>query len=197
MNLGHLLLLRHGETEWSKSGQHTGRTDLPLTERGGKDAESLRPLMAGRELALVLISPLKRAQDTARLAGLTGELEPHLLEWDYGDYEGRRTADIRKDLNDPDWTIWRDPIPPGKTPGEQPEEVADRARLVLQRVEPFLLKGQDCALVAHGHMLRILAATWIGLPAVDGRLFTLDAGAISTLGYEHEQHVIQGWNTKK
>ncbi len=197
MSFGHLLLLRHGETEWSKSGQHTGRTDLPLTDAGERDATMLRPLLAGRSLALVLISPLQRAQETARLAGISGDLEPNLLEWDYGAYEGRRTADIRQDLNDPEWTIWRDPIPPGDTPGEQPEEVASRARLVLERVEPLLIDGKDCALVAHGHMLRILTATWLGLPAVDGRLFALDAGAISTLGYEHEQHVIQGWNTKK
>ena len=189
------MLLRHGETEWSRSGQHTGRTDLPLTQRGEADAAALEPMIAGRSFALVLISPLQRAQQTASLAGLTGETDSDLLEWDYGAYEGRKTVDIRQDLNDPDWTIWRDPIPPGETAGEQPEEVADRARKVLNRVEPFLLQGQDCALVAHGHFLRILTATWLGLPAVDGRLFVLDAGAISELGYEHETHAIRSWNS--
>ena len=192
---GTIVLLRHGETEWSRSGQHTGRTDLPLTQKGEADAAALEPMIAGRSFALVLISPLQRAQQTASLAGLTGETDSDLLEWDYGAYEGRKTVDIRQDLNDPDWTIWRDPIPPGETPGEQPEEVADRARKVLNRVEPFLLQGQDCALVAHGHFLRILTATWLGLPAVDGRLFVLDAGAISELGYEHETHAIRSWNS--
>lgn len=192
---GVIVLIRHGETEWSRSGQHTGRTDLPLTVKGERDAAALAPRLAGRTFAEVLVSPLGRAQETARLAGLSGSADPDLLEWDYGAYEGRRTADIRADNNDPDWTIWRDPIPPGDTPGEQPEQVADRARRVLARCVPAVRDGADCALVAHGHLLRILTATWLGLPAVDGRLFALDAGALSSLGFEHEQHVIRTWNT--
>lgn len=192
---GKVVLLRHGETEWSRSGQHTGRTDLPLTDKGEADAAALAPIIAARSFGLVLISPLQRAQQTARLAGLSGETDSDLLEWDYGAYEGRKTVDIRNDLGDQDWTIWRDPIPPGDTPGEQPEDVAARASKVLQRVEPLLQQGQDCALVAHGHFLRILTATWLGLPAVDGRLFVLDAGAVSELGYEHETHTINSWNS--
>ena len=192
---GKVVLLRHGETEWSRSGQHTGRTDLPLTQKGEADAAALAPIIADRTFGLVLISPLQRAQQTARLAGLSGETDADLLEWDYGAYEGRKTVDIRNDLGDQDWTIWRDPIPSGETPGEQPEQVAGRAGAVLERVEPFLQQGHDCALVAHGHFLRILTATWLGLPAVDGRLFVLDAGAISELGYEHETHTINSWNS--
>ena len=192
---GVIVLVRHGETEWSRSGQHTGRTDLPLTEKGRSDAAKLSPHLAGRSFGLVLVSPLSRAQETARLAGLSGEADPDLLEWDYGAYEGRRTADIREDLGDPDWTIWRDPIPSGKTPGEQPEDVAARASRVIGRSLPVIEDGQDVALVAHGHFLRILTATWLALPAVDGRLFALDAGALSALGFEHEQHVIRTWNS--
>lgn len=191
---GVIVLVRHGETEWSKSGQHTGRTDLPLTEKGRADAAKLSPHLSARHFGLVLISPLSRAQETARLAGLSGETDANLLEWDYGSYEGRRTADIRVDIGDPSWTIWRDPIPPGETPGEQPEQVAARARLVIDRCLPVLAQDQDVALVAHGHLLRMLTATWLDLPAVDGRLFALDAGALSSLGFEHEQHVIRSWN---
>ncbi len=191
---GVIVLVRHGETEWSRSGQHTGRTDLPLTEKGRADAAKLSPHLSARHFGLVLISPLSRAQETARLAGLSGEDDANLLEWDYGSYEGRRTADIRVDIGDPTWTIWRDPIPAGETPGEQPEDVAARARLVIQRCLPVLAQDQDVALVAHGHLLRMLTATWLDLPAVDGRLFALDAGALSSLGFEHEQHVIRSWN---
>lgn len=193
---GVIVLVRHGETEWSRSGQHTGRTDKPLTEKGRADAAKLTPHLKGRDFGLVLISPLSRAQDTARLAGLTGETDADLLEWDYGAYEGRRTADIRADLDDPEWTIWRDPIPAGVTPGEQPDDVAARARRVIDRCLPVVAEDSDVALVAHGHFLRILTATWLDLAAVDGRLFALDAGALSALGFEHEQHVIRNWNAQ-
>ncbi len=192
---GVIVLVRHGETEWSKSGQHTGLTDLPLTEKGRSDAAKLSPHLSGRSFGLVLISPLGRAQETARLAGLSGETDANLVEWDYGAYEGRRTADIRQDIGDPTWTIWRDPIPPGETPGEQPEQVAARAQHVIDRCLAVVSQDQDAALVAHGHFLRILTATWLGLPAVDARLFALDAGALSALGFEHEQHVIRTWNS--
>ncbi len=195
MDRGGIVLIRHGETEWSRNGRHTGRTDLPLTDAGEAAAAELASGLAGSAFAEVLVSPLLRARETARLAGLTGSLDDDLMEWDYGGYEGRRTADIRADLDDPTWTIWRDPIPPGDTPGEQPEEVSARARRVIARCEPHLLAGHECALVAHGHLLRILTATWLGLPAIDGRLFELDAGAVSRLGFEHEQHVIRAWNT--
>ncbi len=192
---GLIVLVRHGETEWSRSGQHTGRTDLPLTEKGRADAAKLSPHLANRHFGLVLISPLGRAQETARLAGLTGETDNDLMEWDYGAYEGRKTNDIRQQLGDPTWTIWRDPIPPGDTPGEQPQHVAERAGRVLSRCLPVMDQDQNVALVAHGHFLRILTATWLDLPAVDGRLFALDAGGLSALGFEHEQHVIRTWNS--
>lgn len=193
---GVIVLVRHGETEWSRSGQHTGLTDLPLTEKGRADAARLSPHLAGRSFGLVLISPLGRARDTARLAGLSGETDADLVEWDYGAYEGRRTADIRQDLDDPSWTIWRDPIPPGETPGEQPTEVAVRATRVIERCLPVLAAEQDVALVAHGHFLRMLTATWLDLPAVDGRLFALDAGGLGALGFEHEQRVVRTWNSQ-
>lgn len=189
-----IVLIRHGETEWSKSGQHTGRTDLPLTQAGAADAAALRPMLKGHTFGLVLISPMHRTRETAKLAGMHGEIDGDLLEWDYGAWEGRTTSDIRKDLGNPNWTIWSQRIPPGATPGEQPDEVAVRAGRVLKRCEPTLQSGMDCALIAHGHFLRILTATWLGLPAVDGRLFELDAGALSVLGFEHEQEVIRAWN---
>ena len=192
---GLIVLVRHGETEWSKSGQHTGLTDLPLTAKGRADAAKLTPYLAAMSFGTVLISPLSRAQETAKLAGLVGETEPDLVEWDYGVYEGRKTADIRLDLGDPTWTIWRDPIPSGDSPGEQPTEVAVRAGRVIERCLPVIAAGGNCALVAHGHFLRMFTATWLGLPAVDGRMFALDAGRLSAMGFEHEQHVVRTWNT--
>jgi broad specificity phosphatase PhoE len=189
-----ILLVRHGETDWSKTGQHTGSTDIPLTEQGEQGAANLRPVLAGMTFGKVFVSPMIRAQRTAELAGLVGETDANLVEWGYGAYEGRRTEDIRAQLNDPDWTIWRDPIPDGDSPGEQPEQVAERTRRVIANCLPALESGQNCALVAHGHLLRILTATWLGLPATDARLLALDAGALSKLGFEHEQHVIRTWN---
>ena len=195
MSTGRLLLVRHGETEWSKTGRHTGRSDIPLTAAGEQRAESLRPRLADLQPSLILCSPLQRAQRTAQLAGLWPvETDDDLLEWDYGAWEGRTTADIRAELGDADWTVWQGPIPPGDTGGEQPEDVAIRAQRVLRRCAPILHDGGVCALVAHGHVLRILTATWLGLPARDGRLWVLDAGAFSTLGFERTQHAILTWN---
>lgn len=196
MSAGRLLLVRHGETEWSRSGQHTGHTDIPLTAAGEQKAASLHARLSDVHPALILCSPLGRAQRTAELAGLwPAQTDPDLLEWDYGGWEGRTTADIRQALGDPNWTVWSAPVPGGASPGEQPEDVAVRAMRVLRRCAPVLAEGGTCALVAHGHVLRILAATWLGLPARDGRLWVLDAGAISVLGFEREQHVILAWNT--
>lgn len=194
-----LVLLRHGETEWSRTGRHTGRTDIPLTEAGRERATAagrlLRQRFGSRPPGLVLCSPLSRARDTAALAGLRPDAYvDDLLEWDYGAWEGRTTADIRAELGDPTWVIWDHPVPPGATPGEQPDDVAGRARRVIERCAPVLTGGSDVVLVAHGHLLRILTATWLGLPAVDGRLFALDAGAVSLLGHEHETPVIAAWN---
>lgn len=193
--MAEIVLVRHGETEWSKSGQHTGRTNIPLTRNGRKGAAAVAPLLEHRAFGLTLCSPMERAQDTAKLAGLTpDEIDPDLLEWDYGAYEGRTTADIRVELHDPNWVIWDYPIPPGATPGESTDDVAVRCARVIERCAPVLAQGRDCALIAHGHLLRILTATWLGLPSTDGRLFALDAGAVSSLGFERDQRTLNGWN---
>jgi broad specificity phosphatase PhoE len=193
--MAEIVVLRHGETEWSKSGQHTGRTDIPLTRNGRKRAAEVAPLLKHRAFGLVLTSPMERARDTALLAGLTPDgTDEDLFEWDYGVWEGRTTADIRVELHDPNWVIWDHPVPSGKTPGESTDDVARRCARVLARCAPQLAAGRDCALVAHGHVLRILTATWLGLPSTGGRLFALDPGAVSCLGFEREQHVLTGWN---
>jgi broad specificity phosphatase PhoE len=196
--MGELILLRHGETEWSRTGRHTGRTDVPLTPRGGADAEALAPMVrrrvAGDRLVAVFASPAQRAQRTAELAGLTvTRTDPDLWEWDYGGYEGITTAEIHRDR--PGWSLWRDGVIPGDAghPGETVEEVGERADRVLKRAAPLLEEG-DVALVAHGHVLRVLAARWLGLPSADGRLFRLDTGTVSTLGTEHDDPVIVSWN---
>lgn len=189
-------LIRHGETEWSRSGRHTGRTDIPLTPEGEHVASSLAPSIATLDPGLVLCSPLSRARRTAELAGLTPDAStPDLLEWDYGAWEGRTTAEIRTDQHEPGWLVWDHPIPAGETPGEQLADVGLRTRRVIDRCAPVLAEGRDCVLVAHGHVLRILTATWLGLPPIDGRLFALDAGRLSALGYEHETPVILLWNS--
>lgn len=180
-------LFRHGETEWSKSGQHTGRTDLPLTDAGRQRAGALGRHLAGRPFALVLSSPLVRALDTCRLAGYGDQVEltDDLLEWDYGSYEGRRTADIRKER--PGWLLWKDGVPGGETA----EQVGVRAHRLIERAAAV---DGDVALFSHGHMLRVLGACWPGLAPADGQLLTLGTAALSVLGYEHDYRVIQVWN---
>jgi broad specificity phosphatase PhoE len=192
--MGELLLIRHGQTEWSKAGQHTGRTDIPLTEAGVAAATALAPALARRHIVAAFASPAARALSTAELCGLRSvQTDPNLWEWDYGGYEGRTTDDIRKDL--PGWYLWRDGVVPGDTahPGETVEQVALRADAVIARARPLSARG-DVALVAHGHLLRVLAARWLGLGAAAGRYFRLDTGTLSTLGFEHEQSVITSWN---
>lgn len=193
--MGDLLLARHGETEWSRAGRHTGRTDLRLTPRGEAQAMSLAPLLADRVFRLVLTSPLVRARRTAELAGLTGaEVEPGLREWDYGGYEGITTADIRRTR--PGWNLWTDGVPPGREfPGESPQQVGERADRVLSRVAGALGEG-DVLLVAHGHLLRVLAARHLGLPPAHGRLFLLGTGTLSRLSLEHGTPVVAEWNTR-
>lgn len=196
---GRIWLIRHGETEWSRDGLHTGRTDIPLTPVGEQQAmdggERLRQARGANAAALVLCSPMQRAQRTAELAGLRpDDLSADLLEWDYGAWEGLTTPEIRTRLGDHDWTIWSNPIPRGQTPGEQASDVAARTRRILDRCQPLVTGGQDVILVAHGHVLRILTATWLGLDSKAGRLFALDPSRLSSLGFEHEQHVIRQWN---
>jgi broad specificity phosphatase PhoE len=187
--MGDLWLIRHGETAWSLSGQHTGRTDVALTPNGVRQAEALGRRIAWRRFALVLTSPLPRARETCRLAGLAAgaELDADLAEWDYGAFEGRTSADIRKE--NPGWTIWSGGVPGGETAAQ----VGARADRVIARVTGA---GGDVALFAHGHLLRILAARWLGLAAVGGRYFALDTASLSVLGREQEQPVIRSWNER-
>ena len=187
MMSGDLWLIRHGETEWSRSGAHTGRTDLPLTDAGRRQAEAIARLLGGRKFALVLTSPLERARETCALAGYSqaAQVEPNLREWDYGDYEGLTSTQIRQQV--PDWSIWAGAVPRGETI----DQVSARAEAVLERTAHA---AGDVALFAHGHVLRILTARWLGVPPRDGRLFALGTASLSTLGYEHENRVITGWN---
>jgi broad specificity phosphatase PhoE len=182
-----LWLVRHGETEWSASGQHTSRTDIPLTPLGERQAMALGKNLAGHKFALVLSSPLARARETCRLAGLgdSAEMTDDLREWDYGIYEGRRTADIRKEA--PGWTVWNSPIPGG----ESIEQVAQRTRRVIDRA---VGAPGDVALFAHAHVLRVLTACWLGLPPDAGRLLALGTASLNVLGYERETRVISVWN---
>ena len=220
-------MLRHGATEWSAQGRHTGRTDIPLTPKGVAQAAALAPMLTRRiaagHLVAVFTSPAQRAVRTAELAGLGGpardpdrasdaatrdpaasdtvgtapgllvKQDPDLWEWDYGGYEGETTTDIQRQR--PGWYLWRDGIIPGdpEHPGETVESVGERTDRVLKRAEPLLADG-DVVLVAHGHVLRVLTARWLGLPPSDGRLFRLDTGTISTLGTEHDEPVILTWN---
>jgi probable phosphoglycerate mutase len=183
-----LWLVRHGETEWSLSGAHTGRTDIPLTPKGRENAMAVGLYWAGRKFAGVLVSPLQRARETCRLAGYeNARIEPDLSEWDYGDYEGRTTSQIQAER--PGWTLWGDGVPNGETAAQ----VAARADRVISRALAIQGEG-DVALFAHGHILRVLAARWLELPPEDGRLFALGTAAVSTLGYERETRVITRWN---
>jgi len=183
--MARLVLIRHGETEWSASGKHTSVTDVPLLESGRRDAERLRERLAGRELALVLSSPRARARETAELAGLRFEIDEDLVEFDYGEYEGRTTPEIREQR--PGWSVWADGAPGGETA----EQVGVRADRVIERA---LAAGGDVALFAHGHLLRVLAARWIELPATYGAHLALDTGSVSELGFERERRAIWLWN---
>jgi broad specificity phosphatase PhoE len=192
--MGDLILLRHGETEWSLAGKHTGRTDIPLTPRGESAAAALAPMLAHRDIVAVFTSPARRAVTTASLAGLANAApDPDLWEWDYGGYEGLTTPQIQE--QHPGWYLWRDGVIPGDAehPGETIGEVGERADRVLAQVTS-LLAGGDVALVAHGHVLRVLTARYLRLEPSAGRLFRLDTGTISTLGTEHAEPVILTWN---
>lgn len=179
-------LVRHGETAWSRDRLHTSVTDVPLTEAGVAAALALRERLAGRTFALVLTSPRERARRTAELAGFPDALvDPDLVEWDYGTYEGISTAEIRE--SDTGWTVWTHPAPGGETAAQ----VAERADRVLARARSAT---GDSLLFGHAHALRVLAARWLGLAAAEGRLFRLDTGSLSVLAYERETPVIRTWN---
>ena len=181
-----LWLVRHGETEWSRWGAHTGRTDIPLTAAGRDNAAAVGRYLKLRQFALVLVSPLRRARETCRLAGYENALiDPDLSEWDYGDYEGLSTAQIQAER--PGWSLWTDGVPNGETAAQ----VATRAERVIARALPV---ERDVALFAHGHILRVLAARWLGLPPQDGRLFALGTASVSSLGYERQARVVTRWN---
>lgn len=191
--MGELILLRHGETEWSRARRHTGRTDVPLTPAGEASARELAPALAARAIRAAFTSPARRAASTAGLAGLSAKEDPCLQEWDYGGYEGRTTAEIR--AGRPGWYLWRDGVIPGDSahPGESAASVGARADAVLARVTPLLAEG-DVALVSHAHLLRVLTARWLRLAPDGGRLFRLDTGTLCTLGTEHGEPVITSWN---
>jgi probable phosphoglycerate mutase len=192
--MGDLIVLRHGETEWSLGGRHTGRTDIPLTPHGEAVAAALAPMLARCHIVAAFSSPAQRAARTAELAGLAdAKPDPDLWEWDYGGYEGLTTVQIREQR--PGWYLWRDGVIPGDAahPGETVQQVGARADRVLARVEPLLADG-DVVLVAHGHVLRVLTARFLQLEPSDGKLFRLDTGTVSTLGLEHDEPVILSWN---
>ncbi|GAB3466971.1 histidine phosphatase family protein [Kineococcus endophyticus] len=194
-----ILLVRHGQTAWSLSGQHTGSTDVPLTQAGEDQARRLAPVFAGRDVAAVLVSPRQRARRTAELAGLGTapgglQVDDDLVEWDYGAYEGRTTDEISAELGRP-FSVWHDGVLPGDTPGETVHQVAVRARSALRRAEALVgPEGRDVVLVAHGHFLRILLATWLGLSPTAGALFALEAGTWGQLGHEHGRPVLERWS---
>ena len=179
--------IRHGETEWSLSGQHTGATDIPLTDNGRRLAELIRPVLTKETFALVLVSPMRRAQETCQLVGLGDRavIDRDLMEWDYGDYEGLTLQRINEVA--PGWQIFRDGCPGG----EPPEQVGVRVDRVIGRTRAIT---GNAALFAHGHVLRVLGARWLGLPAGAGQHFLLDTGTVSVLGYYHEIPAVRIWN---
>ena len=191
-SLSVVYLARHGETAWSLSGQHTGRTDLPLTERGERNACALGERLRGLTVARVFTSPLQRAMRTCELAGFgaAAEIDPDLVEWDYGQYEGRRSAEIH--VERPDWQLFRDGCPGGESPGQ----IGARADRVVGRVRA--VKG-DVLVFSSGHFLRVLAARWLGLDAAGGRYLLLSTASLSTLGYEHKlaEPAIHLWNDNR
>lgn len=186
-----LWLIRHGETEWSLSGAHTSVTDIPLTEHGRQRAEELKQFLNGKQFNLVLTSPMSRAKETCAIAGYgdVAVVEENLREWNYGESEGKTTAEMRVKYG-PEWSVWSAPI----IGGEAVEHVGERADAVIARAMEAIPQGGAVALFAHAHILRILAARWIGLEARGGRLFALGTGAVSVLGFERETRVIDKWN---
>ncbi|MFD0531408.1 histidine phosphatase family protein [Kitasatospora arboriphila] len=193
--MGELMVIRHGQTEWSLSGRYAGRTDVPLTAAGEDAARALAPRLAARRPVAVFSSPLGRALRTAELVGLTGvEPDPDLLEWDYGGYEGLTAEQIQEER--PGWDLWRDGVAPGGAdrPGEQLQQVAARTDAVLDRIRPLLADG-DVAVVAHGHLARVLTVRWLGLDPSSARLLGHPhPGTLGFLATEHGQPVVAAWN---
>lgn len=191
-----LLLVRHGQTDWARDGRHTGRTDVPLNAVGEEQARALRALLAPWDVRAVRVSPLQRARRTAELAGLGDELElvedPDLVEWDYGGVEGLATPEIRERLGF-EWKIFDHGVPPGRTPGELVQDVAARVAHALARVRPLLDEGPVCV-VAHGHSLRVLAATYLGLPPATAAALELSPASLSVLGENHRVPTVRHWN---
>ncbi|MGW5639164.1 histidine phosphatase family protein [Streptomyces sp. NPDC003832] len=196
--MGDLLLVRHGETEWSRSGRHTGSTDVPLTEHGRAEARKLVPLIRSHRIGAAFVSPLQRARETAELIGLTEtRIDPDLREWDYGGYEGITTVEIHRER--PGWFLFDDGVAPGPPdhPGESPEQVGERADRMLAKVDAAHANTEGVVvLVAHGHFLRVLTARRLGLPPASGALFQLATGTVGRLGTEHGRPVIAGWNVR-
>jgi probable phosphoglycerate mutase len=190
--MAELWLIRHGETEWSLSGAHTSRTDISLTDHGRKRAEELREFLKGKQFAAVLTSPMQRARETCKIAGYAdvATVEEGLREWDYGIFEGKTTKEIRAESNNPNWSVWKDEI----TDGEPLDHVGERADGVIARALAAAGTDGTVALFAHAHILRILAARWILLPASGGSLLALGTGSVSVLGFERETRVIKRWN---
>ena len=184
-----LLLARHGETEWSLNGRHTGTTDIPLTENGRSRARDLASRLADRSFALVLTSPMRRARDTCELAGLgeRAQIRDDLHEWDYGDYEGITTAEIHE--RNPGWRLWRDGCPNGET-------AVDAGARADRLIAEARAAGGDVIFFGHGHMLRVVGARWVDLPPEDGGLLGLGTGALCTLGYEHDLPILTHWNER-
>jgi broad specificity phosphatase PhoE len=185
-----LWLVRHGETEWSLSGAHTSRTDIPLTEQGRKRAEKLREYLKGTKFDAVFESPMQRARETCAIAGFgdVAKVDDGLKEWDYGIYEGKTTKEIQAQI--PGWSVWKNEI----VDGETVEHVGERADGVIARALAAAPHGGKVALFAHAHILRILAARWVGLPSDGGRLLALGTGSVSVVGWERETRVIESWN---
>ena len=184
-----LFVIRHGATEWSRSGQHTGHTDIPLLPEGEAQARATGALLADHRFALVLTSPLQRARRTCELVGLgeQAQIEPDLIEWDYGDYEGITSAEIHHTV--PGWTVWTGEVPGGETIGQ----VAARADAVIERA---LAADGDTIVFAHGHILRLLTARWCELDPMEGRRFVLDPATLCVLGWEHDSRSILQWNSR-
>lgn len=192
---GRIVLIRHGETPWSRLGKHTSYTDLDLTERGEQQARDQGSMLRGHGFGLVLCSPRLRSRHTSALAGYRHPvIDDDLVEWDYGAYEGITSEEIVASRGGRPWDLWTDGVPAGATPGESAEQVGARAQRVIERVVPLLQGAQDVLLVSHGHFLRMLAVTWAGLPVASGAVLRLTTGSVCELGYEHEKQAILRWN---